>query len=71
MMTIWTIYHSPSDYPGKWVLRAFDVTADGHQAREECVVADSLEAVRAALPRGRVSIGRMRGDDPAIYECWT
>lgn len=50
---VYPIYHSPSDFPGKFVLRRQaimhdgDVVADGPGAE---VVADSLDAVRAALP---------------------
>lgn len=70
VLTVWTIYRNPRDYPGRWVLRAFDVSVEGTKARSECVVAQTLEEVRIALPPGRVPLGRANGDDPAVYECW-
>lgn len=71
-LTIWTVYHSPSDHPGKWVLRAWDITSGFPQPvpRSSCVVADSLDAVRKALPPFLRRLPRESTDDPVIYESW-
>lgn len=69
-LTIWTIYRSPSDHPGKWVVRGHDIDRDGPLHREDCVVAESLEAAREALPPGLHCLGRQPADDPVIYESW-
>lgn len=69
-LTVWTVYVNPADYPGKWVLRGFDVGSGGLRRREECTVADSLEMIRAQLPLGLVRLDRAPGDDPVIYESW-
>ena len=67
MITIWTIYQSPSDYPDRWVLRAFDVPGG---PRQECVVCDTLDQVRACVPPGLFRLSRMPNDEPQIYETW-
>lgn len=69
-LTIWTVYENPSDYPGMWVLRGFDVGTEGVRRREECAVADSLEMIRAQLPPGLARLAPIPGDDPVIYESW-
>ena len=66
-LTIWTIYKSPSDHPGKWVLRGRDVPGDIHA---EYVVGDSLEEVRKAVPFGLIRLPRSAQDVPVIYEVW-
>lgn len=67
VLTIWTIYDHPTDYPNAWVARAHDVPG-GPTDRVE--VADSLEALRAKLPRGLTMLARHPDDDPVIREVW-
>jgi len=69
---IWayTIYERPSDYPEKFVLRAWFVKDGSVVAYEPVGLADSLEDARALVPNGRRRIGRMRDDDPVIVESW-
>jgi hypothetical protein len=84
-LTVWVIYKSPRDYPGKFVVRAQDVFRDNPEpvSRPECAVCNSLEAARAALPRyqthereGRtygfefVRMERHPDDVPEIVETW-
>jgi hypothetical protein len=69
-LMVWTIFHNPLDHPGKWVLRSFTVRPLQVQPSADCVVADSLEQVRAALPGGVYLLPRDLLDDPAIYESW-
>ena len=66
-LTIWTIYNSPSDHPGKWVLRGHDVPGG---PRQEHVVADSLEHIRMAVPPGLICLMRSPEDDATIHESW-
>ena len=67
VLTIWTIYKDPTDYPGKWVLRGCDVPGTVH---EDCVVGDTLEEVQKAVPFGLIRLSRTEHDDPVIYEIW-
>lgn len=71
-LTQYVIYWNPSDYPGRFVTREWKVTAGQVlAAAHPCAVADSLAEARAIVPDGLVHIGRMPGDDPAIFEVWT
>lgn len=69
-LTLWTVYWNPSDYPGKYVLRGWDVGFDQSGPRQECVVSDSLEEVRAALPPGLARLAPSEVDDRTIVEVW-
>ncbi len=66
----WVIYKQPRDYPGQYVLRRWLADADGPRPTGEVALADSLEAIRAALPGGLTCIGRYADDDPCIVEVW-
>jgi hypothetical protein len=67
VLTIWTVYKSPSDHPGKWVLRGHDVPGG---PRRSYMSFDSLEQARAAVPIGLIRMTRDPSDDAAIYESW-
>lgn len=69
--TIWTIYYSPRDYPGLFVLRGHDIRAGGHPVpRAECVTAATLDEIRAHLPEHCAQLSRDPEDDPVIVESW-
>ena len=70
ILVIWTVFANPRDHPGKWVLRGFRVGRRQIQPMADCVVAETLDAARVALPPGVVQLGRHITDDPAIYESW-
>jgi len=65
--TIMVVYQNPSDYPDKWVVRAFVGLTPEPQPR---TVADSLEEARSVIPLHFTNIGRYAEDDPVIYESW-
>jgi hypothetical protein len=83
---MFTIYRHPSDYPGKWVVRRWEVGGKVDMAqhgtlefvggtpltsdRQPLAVVDTLDAARAAVPAGLYNLGREGADDPAIYEVW-
>jgi hypothetical protein len=69
-LTVWTVYCNPHDYPRKWVLRGFDIGPGWTRPHTECVVVETLEKVRAALPPGLTRLPRNHDDDSAIYETW-
>jgi hypothetical protein len=68
-LDIWTVYHNPSDYPGKYVARKFTVTKDVTATRD-MFVADTIEEIRALLPQGLYHLTRQPDDDPVIIETW-
>jgi hypothetical protein len=69
----WTVYVRPKDYPDKFVARRW-VIAGGESCvfwpTTEVIVAETLDQVRAALPRGLYCLPRFLNDDPAILEVW-
>lgn len=60
------IYESPADYPGQFVARLWDLD----KPTRYIVVADMLEAVRAAIPEDMIRFRRDQNDDPCIVESW-
>lgn len=60
------IYNSPSDYPGKYVARLWDVDKPTNMV----AIAESLEEIRGAKPPEMMIMGRMPNDDPVIVETW-
>lgn len=70
-LSMWTVYQSPSDYPGRFVVRRCEVARGviTHDATPLAVV-DTLEAARAAVPRGLACMHRHPEDQPQIVEVW-
>lgn len=66
VLNLWTIYASPTDYPGKFVARRFEMD----RPTSEVILADTLDEVRSLLPRGLTCIGRSSYDEPQIVETW-
>lgn len=63
---LFTVYYDTLDYPGKYCARLFD----GQQPTRLLVVADTLEAVRKAIPPQFWRVPREATDDPKILETW-
>lgn len=63
---ILTVYNSPKDFPGRFVIRLFDV----EQPTMLYFVADTLEGVRAVVPHEMRRLARCPGDDPCIVEAY-
>jgi hypothetical protein len=71
VLSTWTIYHNPLDYPGMWVLRRWDVIPGGGlRPHGQACICYSLEHARAGVPEGLVCFPRNEADDPAIFETW-
>lgn len=66
MFPIFTIYHSPSDFPDKYVVRLFD----GPLPTRFHSVKNSLEEARATIPELFRRMDRQPNDVPAIVETW-
>ena len=70
----WTVYDSPSDFPGLFVARQWLVGPSGVRASEVTPYVDPfLENVRrfiAAVAPGSVCLMRSEDDDPVIVETW-
>ena len=60
------VYYSPSDYPGKYVVRLFD----GPQPTRLITVQDTLEEARTAIPSMFMRLPLSNSDDQVIVETW-
>lgn len=69
-LAVWVIYDHPSDHPDSFVLRPQFTARGGVQVSPLAWTADSIEALRAALPPGLVRMNRHPDDDPVIVEVW-
>lgn len=63
---LYCVYDHPSDYPDKYVTRAWL----GNRSTETTFEADTLEEMRTLKPDSMAIIPRMPDDDPVIVECW-
>lgn len=67
---VFTIYSSPTDFPGKFVVRLFD----GPKPLRLITISDTLEDARRTIPQGPplgfVRTERHPNDDPVIVESW-
>jgi len=70
VLTLWVIYDSPADYPGKVVLRRQHATKQCVEIDPEAWVFDSVREARLAVPPGLYNLGRYDMDDPCIVEVW-
>lgn len=69
-MSQWVIYDHPRDYPTKYVLRRWNISANRMIATDDVAVADSLAEIREMVPQGLYQIPRCTDDDPCIVEVW-
>ena len=69
-LAIWTVYFSPSDFPGQYIARKSFVTKECQHNTHDTRLAASLEELRAQLPLGLHCIVRNQWDPPPIVECW-
>lgn len=72
VLPLYTIYFSPSDVPGKYVVRRFRVTGSVREPviDHAAIVCDTLTEARAAIPEGLFNLGRNANDEPQIVETW-
>lgn len=73
VLTQYTIYERPRDYPEGYVVRAFHIVRG-----QTAPVPDpgswkvaTLELARGVIPEGMTRLDRYPGDDPNILEVWT
>jgi hypothetical protein len=70
ILPMWVIYFDPKDYPGKWVVRRWDIGPARLTAAPEAFVCDSLVEARSAVPPGTTRLNRAEKDEPQIKELW-
>lgn len=68
---VWSVYRDPIDYPGKYVVRRFDITEIPPVPElVPWAIHDTLEQARASVPFGTVKLIRSPEDEPHIVETW-
>lgn len=71
LLSIWTVYDHPDDYPHGFVARRHEPQRDGTTVpTADVVFAPTLDAVRAKLPPELYRLEREPGDAPSIVESW-
>lgn len=72
VLSMWTVYDSPSDHPGLFVARRWEVSARGSTPTMDYMVSKSLDEVRGLLMHtyGLTRMERSVVDDPCIVETW-
>lgn len=70
-MLMYTIYKDPTDYPGRVVLRVFDVQPGGTiPADTPAFVGDTVAEARSQVPAGLACFSRSPEDPTAVVETW-
>lgn len=71
ILSMWTVYDHPIDYPDYFVARRHEVTAKGSAPTPEIMLAKGLAELRGALiARGLTVLRRDPDDDARIVEVW-
>lgn len=73
-LSLWTVYKNPTDYPGKFVARRFELD----QPTTDFNVGDDIEPIRDWIFQEAIrfrqgspfKMERSVNDDPIIYETW-
>lgn len=67
MLSIWTVFDHPRDFPHCFVARRFE----GERATGDVIVCRDLEPLRDEMERrGLVKIDRFPEDHPNVVESW-
>lgn len=70
LISLWTVYCRPKDYPYGYIARRHDVHMGFSMPTDKIVTSTTLEGVRRQLPVGLVRLDRNPNDDPVIVEIW-
>jgi hypothetical protein len=64
---MWTVYHSPTDCPGRYVARLFE---NGQPTGEAIVSATLIGIISEMEARGLIFLPRSPGDEPQVLGVW-
>jgi len=73
LLSVWTVYDHPADFPNEYVARRFDVVPGSIEPMWTAALERSplLGEIRARMEaRGLFCIKRLPADDPKIIEVW-
>lgn len=72
VLTQFTIYERPLDYPAGFVVREWHITRGQLEPQPgRAWRATSIDDARMLVPAGMFCFGREQSDDPSIVETWT
>lgn len=70
-MKQYAVYKSPIDYPGKFVVRGFELKMGQVVPEDEPLcVSDNLLEARKVIPRTFINLGRSADDEECMLEVW-
>lgn len=69
---LFTVYYSPTDFPGKFVVREWRTFRGDSTvyASRMAISGDTIEEVREHIPKTMTCIARFADDHPHIVESW-
>ena len=70
MLSQWTIYERPTDYPVGFVVRRYDIVPGLDPIVGPAWTAGSLEEARKLIPPGLLCMPRAPADQRPIVETW-
>lgn len=70
VLSMWVVTENPSDFPGLFVARRWEIARGSSMATADVVHSETLEGVRAQLPAWLTRIARDPRDDAVIVESW-
>lgn len=65
----YVIYKNPKDFPGKYVVRKWEIQRGG-PTPAEAISCETIKEARSCIPEGLVKFERSEQDHPSIYEVW-
>jgi hypothetical protein len=71
ILSLWSIYDHPKDFPDDFAARLFHVDKNGSHPTEKVMVGSSLNQIRAAMQcAGLTCLMRNQEDPPHLVETW-
>lgn len=67
VLSLYTVYASPRDYPGRYVIRRFSLDRPTDEVH---LFDDLVQARNWCIHRGLFNLGRDEADNPCIVETW-
>ena len=71
MLSVWTVYDHPKDFPHNYVARRFEISGGKPRVTDDFIVCPDVDAIRRImLDNGLYRFERSEGDDSKIIESW-
>lgn len=70
-LTIWVVYDSPSDHPGFFIARMFEIYSGRSNPTDQILKHENVDPIRKTLRnKGLIKNPRNPADDIRIVETW-